>query len=151
MTSVDGATELQALSHAHEGDWSLAADLFGSIRPESPLFSHAQRCQNMARRGPGLPRKNPKVATALSLVPGLGYYYAGYRRTALTALAVNTLFALGTVKAWKDENYGLAALSGLLGSGWYLGGMYGAGVSADRRNQRIRREHLSSFDLGIEY
>lgn len=96
------------------------------IKPETLHFldcyrSHAKSVQ--------------RAQTLNAFLPGAGYYYVGLKKSALTSLALNSLFIWATVKFF-DEGYiaaGLITLS--FEAGWYIGGINGAGLAAKAYNE----------------
>lgn len=88
--------------------------------------------------------KSVKKAEFLNAVlPGAGYYYVGQRQTAVTAFLVNALF-IGAAAAFFDNGYTAAGIITLsLESGWYFGGIYGAGLAAKYHNERLYETHAT--------
>lgn len=84
------------------------------------------------------PTKHPVWAGVLGVVPGAGYWYAGHRGSALTALLVNSLLAYATYTSVRSRNYGVAGLCGFLGLSFYIGNISGSVRSARRYNDRKR-------------
>jgi hypothetical protein len=93
-----------------------------------------------------LPQKSLRLAAALSLVPGLGQVYTEHYGEAGMAFVVNAVFGAivwdQLLKA-KDLNaqphrgwaYTSPAVIGFVALPFYLGNIYGAGVSAQRYNR----------------
>jgi len=82
--------------------------------------------------------KSVRMAETLNLLlPGSGYWYVGQRQTAVTAFLVNALFIGATVYFFENGNVPAGAITASLESGWYLGGMYGAGLAAKMHNERL--------------
>lgn len=72
-----------------------------------------------------------------AMLPGAGYWYVGQKETAVTAFLINSLF-IGAAVVFIHHNNGPAALITLsLESGWYFGGIYGAGLAAKYYNERL--------------
>lgn len=72
-----------------------------------------------------------------ALLPGAGYLYVGQCKTALTSFLLNALFIAATYQFF-DRNYPAAALITLsLETGWYFGGINGAGLAAKEYNQHL--------------
>lgn len=72
-----------------------------------------------------------------AILPGAGYYYVGQKQSAITSFIINTLF---TAAAWQlfDRGYiagGIIVAS--LETGWYLGGINGAGLAAREWNEQL--------------
>jgi hypothetical protein len=97
-------------------------------------------------------RKDPTTARVLNAVlPGSGYLYVGQYQTAATSLAINALFIAATWQLFAFHQPAAGCIAGSLEGGWYLGGIVGAGLSADLYNQRLReqlgRPYLERFSL----
>jgi hypothetical protein len=82
-------------------------------------------------------RKSPAVAAGLSLIPGLGKFYAGYKYQGISAFLINTLLFLPVAESYrktgpKSLRFGLT--TGLFGV-FYLGNIYGSYAAAKKRNK----------------
>jgi tetratricopeptide (TPR) repeat protein len=83
-------------------------------------------------------KKSEKVAKWLNVfVPGLGYYYLGQTKSAVTSFVLNAVLIFGTVQLFLNQYYGLGSLTALLEIGWYSGGVFGAGHSASIYNEAL--------------
>lgn len=86
-------------------------------------------------------KKSPRTARLLNAVlPGAGYFYVGQKQTAATSFALNAIFLYTSYQLF-DRGYtamGIFVLS--LESGWYFGGINGAGEAACEYNEHIYRE-----------
>lgn len=72
-----------------------------------------------------------------AVLPGAGYLYVGQKQTAITAFLINSLF-IGAAVAFFENGYNAAGIITLsLESGWYFGGIYGAGLAAKYYNERL--------------
>jgi hypothetical protein len=88
-----------------------------------------------------LPRKKPALAAALSAVlPGSGYAYAGRPGAGIASFIINGLFFWTVSEAVVHRNYAIAATAGMLGAGWYAGGIRGAYRSAQQADYRARQQ-----------
>ncbi len=87
------------------------------------------------------------VATAQilnALVPGAGYLYIGQKQSALTALLLNGLF-IGAAYEFFHHGHNAAGIITLtFESGWYFGGIYGAGEEAKFYNEQIYERTAST-------
>jgi hypothetical protein len=90
--------------------------------------------------------KKPALAKWLSIIPGVGYYYAGHKGAALTSFIVNGLLIYATYSSVVSENYGLAGLVGLVSLSFYIGNISGAGRSAIRFNEKTRSKYLGELE-----
>ncbi len=72
-----------------------------------------------------------------ALLPGAGYLYVGQPKTAMTSFLLNALFIGATYQFFKN-GYPFAALFTLsLETGWYIGGINGAGIAARQYNESL--------------
>lgn len=70
-----------------------------------------------------------------AILPGAGYLYIGQKNTALTSFVINALF-IAAAYQFFDRGYPAAGLiTASLETGWYFGGIYGAGLAAREHNQ----------------
>tara|TARA_B110000977_G_C10718262_1_gene354139 strand:- start:230 stop:586 length:357 start_codon:yes stop_codon:yes gene_type:complete len=84
--------------------------------------------------------KNPKTALFLSILPGAGYYYTGYKQTALSSFLLNGLLAYATISNIKNDNTGMAILTGVFSLSFYISNIQGAFKSAKKYN--LNQENL---------
>jgi tetratricopeptide (TPR) repeat protein len=90
--------------------------------------------------------KSPTTARTLqAILPGAGYLYMGQTKSALTSFVLNALFIWGTVELFQHGHPAWAIFTLSLESGWYLGGINGAGLLARQHNEIIYNS------LGKEY
>lgn len=72
-----------------------------------------------------------------ALLPGAGYLYVGQKKTAFTSLLLNAIFIGATYQFFK-HGYPAAAIFTLsLETGWYIGGINGAGLAAKQYNEMV--------------
>ncbi len=78
-----------------------------------------------------------KVRAMQAILPGAGYLYMGQTRSAITSFLLNGLFIWATVELFQHGHtaWGIFTLS--LESGWYFGGINGAGLLAKEHNQQV--------------
>lgn len=72
-----------------------------------------------------------------AIFPGAGYWYVGMRQTAVTAFLVNSLFLAAAVHFIDNGNIAAGLITLSLESGWYFGGIYGAGLAAKYYNEKM--------------
>lgn len=90
--------------------------------------------------------KSRSLAGILSIIPGLGYMYAGHTRTGFTSLLINGVLAYTTIESFKNNNIGVGVLSSLFSVSFYIGNLSGAKKSADRYNEKIDRDLIKSLE-----
>lgn len=70
-------------------------------------------------------------------LPGSGYWYVGQKQTAVTAFLVNGAFLAAAAHFFGSGNVGAGIITMSLESGWYFGGITGAGLAAKSYNERL--------------
>lgn len=124
------AAEIQLYTYLSIGDIPTSRALAAYTTKNEPIesFLWEYRCK----------AKSPKTAETLNaLLPGAGYYYVGQTRSAMTSFIINTLFIWATYK-FIDKGYMAAGLiTASLETGWYLGGINGAGIAAQEYNNHL--------------
>jgi putative component of membrane protein insertase Oxa1/YidC/SpoIIIJ protein YidD len=113
---------------------------------ENPYLKN-ENSLNAISKFESLKFKSPTAASIFSfLVPGLGYFYSGSKATGVSALIFNALVGYATYSSFKSKNYGVGALSGLLGLGFYIGNIQGSKKSAVRFNQYQKSKIFTRFE-----
>jgi putative component of membrane protein insertase Oxa1/YidC/SpoIIIJ protein YidD len=87
--------------------------------------------------------KSPFLGGTLNVIPGLGYYYAGHKGTAVSALALNSLLIFATLSNHKQGNAGMTTLTGIFAVSFYLSGIDG-GIKAVKRSNEASKARLLS-------
>lgn len=96
--------------------------------------------------------KSVKAAELLNAaLPGAGYWYVGQKQTAMTALLVNSLFAGTAAYFFSEGNIPAALITLSLESGWYFGGIYGAGLAAKSYNEKIYKHYAERIGDKEQY
>ncbi len=141
-SSPDGTTSVLGseahyyigLSQIRMGEFALAQRSFALVEDLSSYAERSGRHLGVLRDVQRPPRKSPRVAAALSIVPGAGYAYAEHYGTAFASLVVNGLLGWATVSAFSDGNNGAGGFWAVLALGFYVGNITGSAQSADRYN-----------------
>ena len=83
-------------------------------------------------------KKSPETARILNtFLPGAGYYYLDQKKTALTAVIINSLFIAATYQLFSKGYIAPAIFTLSLECGWYFGGINGAGLGAKEYNEAL--------------
>lgn len=117
------------LSHAlREGEEDIVLDLTEETCLHESIAEPIQRYQSK--------KKSPSHAKNLqAILPGAGYLYVGQKKTALTSLIVNSLFIWAAYSFFDKGNIGAGLFTLSLETGWYFGGINGAGLAANEYNE----------------
>ena len=78
-----------------------------------------------------------------ALIPGAGYLYLGQRKSALTAFLLNGLFITAAVQFFLHKHIAAGIITTGFETGWYFGGIYGAGEEAKYYNERLYEQNAS--------
>ena len=78
-----------------------------------------------------------KAQTLNAFLPGAGYLYLGQKKSALTAFLLNGLFIAAAYEFFHHKHLAAGIITASFESGWYFGGIYGAGVEAKYFNEKI--------------
>lgn len=149
------AAWLLAWGHFDAGELEEAHRYFTTIAQASGL--RAQDAQGVAEallQKDAIDTKDPLIAGALSIIPGLGHFYLGRWGVGLTSLVWNSVFLFASVQAWLTGQWGVALVLTVLELGWYAGGIFGAVSGAVRHNRDAvrnwRDDILLRFGQGRE-
>lgn len=87
-----------------------------------------------------------KAQTLNAILPGAGYYYVGQKKSAVTSFVINALFIAAAYQLFDRGYIPAAIIVTSLETGWYFGGINGAGIEAKQYNEilygRVGRETL---------
>ncbi len=86
-----------------------------------------------------------------AILPGAGYWYVGLKSTAVTAFLMNALFITAAAECFAHHHVaaGIVALS--FESGWYFGGITGAGLSAKMYNEKLYCNYAGKITQREDY
>ena len=90
-------------------------------------------------------RKNPGLAGALAIVPGVGYLYCERYQDALIALLVNGGLIWAACEAFHNDLYALVAVITFVEVGFYAGNIYGSVSSAHKYNRKNERQWIDNL------
>jgi len=139
------------VSTLRQGQWVEASGWFRNVSrrfPEAKTAAGARQLETAARRGYGLPRRSPALATTLSMVlPGSGQIYAGRFWNGLLSMALNAAAGYLTIDAFReDRRLDGTLLVTLVWSRFYFGGLQNAGRYAREFNRERAAEHLEVYE-----
>lgn len=78
-----------------------------------------------------------KARTLNAILPGAGYLYVGQAHTALTSFLLNGLFLAAAYEFFHRDYIAAGIITLSFESGWYFGGIKGAGLAAKEYNERL--------------
>src|SRR5262249_8165687 len=125
----EAAERLLLSLSVQEANFCLIDELKDTVGDDSiDLFLADYRCNALSVK---------KAKTLNALLPGAGYYSVGQKNAAVTSFLINALFAWGTYAFIKNGYIAAGLITGSLETGWYIGGINGAGLAACEYNQRL--------------
>jgi tetratricopeptide (TPR) repeat protein len=83
-----------------------------------------------------IPKKNPRLAGFLSVIPGAGYLYCERYQDALIAFLINGALIYAAYESFDEGNPALGGLLTFVEVGFYAGNIYGAVTSAHKYNRK---------------
>ena len=115
---------------------------FSLLQPSSPLPPQMSPVEKTVREQ----MKSPTKAKIMNAVlPGLGYFYAGEKQTALTSLLLNTCFIGAGIQLLQVHQPFLAIITWSFEAGWYFGGMTGASLAVDQYNETLKKKLVQPY------
>lgn len=78
-----------------------------------------------------------KARTLNAILPGAGYYYVGQKKSAVTSFVINALFIAAAYQLFDRGYIPAALIVTSLETGWYFGGINGAGIEAKQYNENL--------------
>jgi len=139
------AYNLRGIIALSEDDYTLAKKMFLESTNYSLNKELLAQNLNLLSEVEHHKKKNPRLARFISIVPGLGYVYTNQKQNALTAFIINTLLSYATYTSIKSKNYGVAGLMGTFAISFYGGNILGAGNSAKKYNQKLKRDNINKL------
>ncbi|MGE0087534.1 MAG: tol-pal system YbgF family protein [Desulfococcaceae bacterium] len=122
--------------------WNEAQISFDRISRENRERYRLEHLSAELSRIANIPRKNPRVAGALSVIPGAGFLYCGRYRDGITAFLFNGALIFGAYTAFDNDNPALGSVIALVEAGFYAGNIYGAVNSAHKYNRKHNRDFI---------
>ena len=78
-----------------------------------------------------------KAQTLNAILPGSGYLYVGQKQSAITSFLLNALFIAAAYHFFQKNHIAAGVIVTSFETGWYFGGIYGAGAAAKLYNERL--------------
>jgi tetratricopeptide (TPR) repeat protein len=116
--------------------WDKARHYFKNISPKNRNKFKLERLAAELDKESLIPKKDPKLAGFLSIIPGGGYVYCERYQDALIAFLLNGGLILAAYESFDDGNSALGGLLSFVGFGFYAGNIYGAVTSAHKFNRK---------------
>lgn len=128
-----------------QASWQKAREAFRQISESRREIYQVDQIYSGLERSAEIRQKSPALAGWLSVIPGAGFLYCGRYQDALTAFLLNTGLILAAYESFKDENYALGSVIGLVEVGFYSGNIYGAVSSAHKYNRSATADFIETL------
>lgn len=140
---INEATFLLGWARFARKDWNGArAAFYNAANSTGPRAAVAATLVKRLDERGDFSRKDPLVAGALSLIPGVGHMYLGMWNVGIAALTWNALFAFATGWSIATGQWGVAAVLGVFEMSWFSGTMFGALNGAMRYNHDVEQNWI---------
>jgi len=129
--------------YIESADWAQARLSFAGISASSrPQYRLSKLLADLDLEK-SIPRKDPRLAGVLSIVPGTGQLYVERYQDALIAFLLNAGLILAAYESFDNELYALGGLITVVEIGFYTGNIYGAVSSAHAH--KFNRKNSQQF------
>ncbi len=126
---------LADLKNGNSDSLALVRDSLSKISAPGEDIYHTDQYLDLITKAELAPRKNPKLAGALAIIPGAGFFYNERYRDAFTTFLLNTGLIYAAYTAFDNNNRALAGVIGFVETGFYSGNIYGSISSAHKYNR----------------
>lgn len=135
-----------------ENNWlDQAVKIFEKIGQNTSYAELSRELINDVERRKTSKKKNPTLAGALAIVPGLGHVYCNRNGDALVAFLINGLFTWGAVESFSQDQNVVGGILAFFELGWYAGNIYSAVGSAHKYNNYQEKTFLDNLEDKIEF
>jgi TolA-binding protein len=116
--------------------WEKARLYFSKISAKNKNKYQLERLTAELNKEKSIPKKDPRLAGFLSIVPGAGYLYCERYQDALIAFLLNGGLIYAAYESFDDDNPALGGVIAFVEFGFYAGNLYGAVTSAHKYNRK---------------
>jgi tetratricopeptide (TPR) repeat protein len=133
----DSAEQLQLSRAIREGELA-EVDLFAAMFNGPSYLSSLLETYDEGKKSVGW------AQTLNAFIPGAGYLYIGQKKSAFTAFFLNALFITAAYEFFHHGHTAGGIITLGFETGWYFGGIYGAGEEAKYYNERLYEKTASA-------
>ncbi len=149
-TYQDASKYFLGYIYANHNDWQQSSYWLKQVDSDNIRYTTANILSEKVLEGFSLPQKSPRLAGILSgILPGAGYLYSGHGKIAIASATLNALFILGAYESYQKELYTVGTSFVVIGSGWYLGNIYGSMNKARQYNRHIRNGFVYRLEFNL--
>lgn len=136
--------------YATKNDWTKASHWLAIIESGDIRYERAKILSEQVLEGYSLPQKSSLFAGILSgVLPGAGYWYSGHGKIAIASAILNALFIAGAYESYQKDLYAVGTSFAVIGSGWYLGNIFGSMNKARQYNRHMRRGFVYRLEFNL--
>lgn len=125
--------------------WEKASLYFAKISRQNTHKYNLKKLSDELNREVTIPRKNPKLAGVLSIIPGAGFLYCERYQDALIAFLLNGAMICAAYEAFDNGNEALGGIIAFVETGFYAGNIYGSVSSAHKYNRNKSKQFLEKL------
>lgn len=130
--------------------WDKGREYFEQISLENRDKYRLSRLSAEIEKLDHSPRKNSRLAGALSIIPGLGYVYCERYQDALISLLVNGGLIWAAFEAFDNDLVALGSVITFVEIGFYAGNIYGSVASAHKYNRERDRRFIDHLQENLK-
>jgi tetratricopeptide (TPR) repeat protein len=131
-------------------DWPLAEAAFAKITQANRDAYRLDNLEEVLSHADKLPRKSPKTAGVLAILPGAGHLYCGRPKDALVSFVINAGLILAAVEAFDNDLPILGGVITALELGFYSGNIYSAVNSAHKFNRTTIHAFINQLTRNLK-
>ncbi len=128
--------------HIETASWEEAGRSFAKISSRNMDKYKLRQLVDELEKEKSIPKKSPRFAGLLSIVPGVGFLYCERYQDALIAFLINGGLIWAAYESFDEDLDALGALITFVEIGFYAGNIYGAVNSAHKFNRNQTRRFI---------
>ncbi|MDL1967208.1 MAG: tetratricopeptide repeat protein [Deltaproteobacteria bacterium] len=125
--------------------WENAKLYFSKISRQNSHKYSLKKLSDELNSEATIPKKNPKLAGILSIIPGAGFLYCERYQDALIAFLLNGAIICAAYEAFDNDNAALGGIIAFVGTGFYAGNIYGSVSSAHKYNKNKKKRFIEKL------
>ena len=130
--------------------WDEARRYFNKISPKNRQKFELKKISAELNKVSAIPKKNPKLAGVLAVVPGAGYLYCGRYQDALISFLLNGGLIYAAYESFDKGQSALGGVISFVAFGFYSGNIYGSVSSAHKYNRQKTGEFIQHLKNNIK-
>ena len=130
--------------------WDEARRYFNKISVKNHRKFKLEKLSAELDKETAIPRKNPKLAGVLSIVPGAGYLYCGRYQDALISFLLNGGLIYAAYESFDKGQSALGGVISFVAFGFYSGNIYGAVSSAHKYNRKKTGQFIQHLKNNVK-